>query len=891
MDIKSIRIAEWNANGLTNHKTELINFLHDQKIDVMLVSETHFTERTFFRIPHYSIYHTNHPDGTAHGGAAIIIRNSLPHYEQPQYRTNKIQATTIQINALPWSFDITAIYCPPRHRIEIIDYEMLFQHLGGKFLIGGDWNAKNTNWGSRLTTTKGRHLHQAIVNHNCSYLSTGQPTYWPTDPQKIPDLLDFFVLKNIATNYTTIEANWDLSSDHTPIIVTLSTHIISRSKPPKLSSPRTDWDSFRSFIEDHINLTIKLQEPDDIDTTVDYFTKVIQEAAWKSTPPEPSGVESSCNTPLFIRELVAEKRRARCRWQRSRNRIDKIEYNRLTRQLKSALQNIRNTEFEAYITNLSKEDHSIWKATKKFKRPITHIPPIRKEDDSWAKTDKEKASIFAKHLAEVFSTPTPQGNNNNDDTITRYLVSPCPMTLPINSYSPSEVKQEITRCSNYKAPGFDLITGRILKELPRKALVMLTTIYNSMLRLAYFPMTWKFAQIILIPKPGKPPNNVTSYRPISLLPIMSKIFERLLLKRLTKDVNLDEIIPSHQFGFREHHSTIQQSHRIVNTILTSLEEKKLCTAAFLDIQQAFDRVWHDGILYKLKHKLPTPYYILLKSYLSDRYFQTKYNLETSSYHPIKSGVPQGSVLGPLLYLIFTADIPITNNTTIATFADDTAIVAVDKDPQIATEKLQIHLNQFQDWIHTWRVQVNQAKSAQITFTYKTTDCPPVSINNTQLPVTNQVKYLGLTMDRRLTWKQHITAKKTQINLKLKQMQWLLGRKSKLATENKILLYKSILKPIWTYGVQLWGCAKPSNTKILQRVQSKVLRMIFDAPWYVSNKTLHDDSGIPLVQEEIRRLTTNYLDRLAGHPNEQVSQLRDPPEIRRRLKRRWPTDVN
>jgi hypothetical protein len=109
------------------------------------------------------------------------------------------------------------------------------------------------------------------------------------------------------------------------------------------------------------------------------------------------------------------------------------------------------------------------------------------------------------------------------------------------------------------------------------------------------------------------------------------------------DTNLNPIIPKHQFGLRKSFSTIQQAHRIVNEIIKSQELKKICTAAFLDVAQAFDRVWHLGLLYKLKKALPTDYYLILKSYLSYRYFQTKINSETSSYHPIQAGVPQGSV--------------------------------------------------------------------------------------------------------------------------------------------------------------------------------------------------------------------------------------------------------
>jgi hypothetical protein len=124
-----------------------------------------------------------------------------------------------------------------------------------------------------------------------------------------------------------------------------------------------------------------------------------------------------------------------------------------------------------------------------------------------------------------------------------------------------------------------------------------------MLRLCYIPVQWKYAQIIIIAKPGKPPTEITSYRPISLLPILSKVFERLLLTRLEETTPLNDIIPTHQFGFRATHSTTQQCHRIVNGIKESIEGKKIYTSVFLDIQQAFDKVWHKGLLYKLKKNL------------------------------------------------------------------------------------------------------------------------------------------------------------------------------------------------------------------------------------------------------------------------------------------------
>lgn len=142
----------------------------------------------------------------------------------------------------------------------------------------------------------------------------------------------------------------------------------------------------------------------------------------------------------------------------------------------------------------------------------------------------------------------------------------------------------------------------------------------------------------------------------------------------------------------------------------------------------------------------------------------------------------------------------------------------------------------------------------------------------------------------MTRVKHITTKKNELNIKLRSMYWLLGRKSQLSLENKILLYKSIIKPIWTYGVQLWGSASASNLNIIQRIQSKTIRTIVNAPWYVSNATIHNDLRINTVREEIKKLSINYLDRIHHHRNQLGTQLLDRRSETRRLKRHKPLDL-
>lgn len=220
-----------------------------------------------------------------------------------------------------------------------------------------------------------------------------------------------------------------------------------------------------------------------------------------------------------------------------------------------------------------------------------------------------------------------------------------------------------------------------------------------------------------------------------------------------------------------------------------------------------------------------------------------------------------------MYLLYTSDLPTTNFTLISTFADDTAIVSKDKDPAIASQQLQDHLNVIQSWLSEWRIKLNETKCVQVTFTLRKETCPPLFINGNIIPQQNDYKYLGIHLDRRLTWSKHIDSKKVQIKLKANSMGWLIGPHSNLRLEYKVLIYKSIIKPIWTYGIQMWGTATPSNVEKLQRSQSKVLRTITGAPWYVRNADIHKDLCITTIQQEIQKAAKFYGLRLQSHPND------------------------
>jgi hypothetical protein len=185
--------------------------------------------------------------------------------------------------------------------------------------------------------------------------------------------------------------------------------------------------------------------------------------------------------------------------------------------------------------------------------------------------------------------------------------------------------------------------------------------------------------------------------------------------------------------------------------------------------------------------------------------------------------------------------------------------------------------------------LNELKSCTVTFTLRKRTCPAVKLNHIPIPRVHTVRYLGLHFDAKLTWSHHIHTKREQMDLKAKEINWLIGRRSPLTYDNKVLIYNTVLKPIWTYGCELWGCASKTNIHIIQRFQSKILREMANAPWYVSNHTLHNDLKVPLVQDVITERKRNHRRKLANHTNPLLESLIRGHDTRR-LQRVWPTDV-
>jgi hypothetical protein len=280
---------------------------------------------------------------------------------------------------------ILTVYLLPRHSIQK-ELQDFFGTLGRRFMAGGDYNAKHTEWGSRLTSPRGQVLLKTLKSRNYRHLSSGEPTFWPTDLNKLPDLLDFCVTKGIHSNFATAKSCFKLSSGHSPVLVSLSKQTFLRSPPPRLYNQRTNWEAFRDLINERLQLHAPLKTESDIGDAVKDCNNTIQWAAWNTTPPH-SDVQRAYDCPILIKQKLLDKRRLWRNWHHLRTPESKWLLNTATRELKQLLSDNNNACFQAFLQDLSttvSTDYSLWKATKRTKEAPDSSLPLRTARGTWA---------------------------------------------------------------------------------------------------------------------------------------------------------------------------------------------------------------------------------------------------------------------------------------------------------------------------------------------------------------------------------------------------------------------------------------------------------------------------------------------------------------------------
>lgn len=878
MNISNLNIIFWNARSIRNKYVEMFDFISKNNVDICMLSETWLNNTIKVHHPEYNCVRMDRGVRSG-GGIAILIRKTLNYEQINSVKTDLIENVGIEIT----SFDFTkiklfSVYFPGgrscnEDRNKFRNDLRKLVTMSGSYLVCGDLNSRHRDWNCSRANSWGNILSDLTLNIPFVIKSSSNHTYIPASSRSNPSTLDL-ILTNISSNISHPVALNKLGSDHLPIQFSLSFN--GKHKENLIYDyNQTNWKKYSKKVKNSLkdalcNLDL-VATVEQIDIDVENFTEIILTSCNTSTPKTIPNKYEFIKIPNFIKNLIKSRNKFRHDWSRFRQESDFLSFKYYEKIVKNEIFAYKNKKWNKQLSKLETRSRPFWNISKAMRKKTPAMPSLNFEGEIYT-LNSEKADVLALQFLKNHKIYEIDSNRSSSYLATLHtnsvneLVSQFdnlnPITNPNECIKEEDIDILIRNIHMRKACGHDDIKNIMLKNLPKAGIRFLTFIINACLKLQYFPKSWKSAKVVPIVKPGKDPNQCESYRPISLLSSLSKILEKIINEKLWKFINLNNIIPPEQFGFRQFHSTTHQVKRIVNHVKQNLAVQKSTGLVLLDIEKAFDSVWHNGLIFKLiNYGFPICLIKIVKSFLCERYFCVNVNNEYSDLKEIPAGVPQGSVMGPVLYTLFCADLPKSGNCEYAFYADDTGIFISDIFGDNIVNDLQKGLDTVRDYFDKWKIKVNASKTQAIFFTRRRSSCylpsSKLSMDGHEISWANQVKYLGVFLDPKLNFQCHIQNIIKKCNITIKLMYPIINRKSILSIENKIIIVKVIFQAIILYACPAWESTAKTHIKKLQICQNKLLKMCLKLPWFYSTKKLHEKSHVDLIVTKINKYTNKF----------------------------------
>lgn len=930
--IKHLNVISYNVNSLISHpkRISLQHFLNRNNPDAVLLSETRLVSNNRLHFERYKMYRM---DNNALGrGTAILVRSAFKCTPVTLQGLKTFELTCILITSANNSpLLLVSLYNKCNATSSDIKHDLDRLHTFclkyPLFIIGGDFNARHPLWMDSLISSPGRAIADWLLSnsHQHSFEVISQPL--PTFP-RTPSLIDFFICSPTLvcsipqlTNYRceTIASDSDHFAVKLNVQLKISLNFLLVQKEEFTNFKKINWNIFQESLTDKLrnntpSSTVNLSNVE-IDSAIAKIESSISETIAEQPCSNPAHSRYK-DLPMHIQNMYKYRQKLRKILQRIFHRTLNTynsEYQSIQSQLnclntliKENTKSYINSQFKRRLNNIRPGPDTF----KKINQIVGKKSPIVNQleyNSTYISSNEEKSDAFAENFANNFQpnppTHLPEFLNNvnaevaklaseNIPSLTRFSENNSSVCSLFNDQftSPTDLRSAIQSGNAKKSSGHDKISNFVIKRLPATAIIFITIILNNCLNNSYFPTKWKIAEIFPIPKKSGA-NSISNYRPISLLPNLSKLLEMLILNQIRSLCTTLDIVQHNQFGFKAAHSTFHPLLMLHADVTLGLNKKEATAVCLLDIEKAFDSVWIEGLVFKLK-SLNFPKHIIrmVLSFLTNRKFYVRVGTSKSSLRDIRAGVAQGSRLGPILFNLYTYDQPPNvQNTKTLLYADDSATYSSSTSPAIALRRVSEHIFRLWDYYLKWGIKINSAKTELICLRNPATEVRSgiaTKVKNLSLALPDNsiirpkdhVKYLGINFTERFKFNKHASLTLKKANHALSLVLPLMRVRGGLDTRTKVLLYKQLVRPILTYCFPIWYTISPSYMKKIQIFERKALRhctSLFRNPrtlHYYRTELLYDTAKITPIDKYLCALSLKMLRKIPSHDNPLINLI-------------------
>ena len=866
----NLKIVQLNVNGLKNKLDELIHWLHKNDVKIAALQETKLHEKSKLpNIPQYNLVREDRQRDKG-GGVAYLIHESILFEKLPKISDDPfIENISIKIDDIK----IMNLYIPPASSCPN-DFDPTLNNILNHTdsIILGDINAHDSLWCPTLQDARGSKFADEINQSDYGILNTNQPTRLPTNRDGQPSSPDITLASMSLMPYMTWEPRTTLGSDHLPLLISCSTNIQPQMSDKKVyvNFKKADWQSFHDYTEQRFSA---LEQPSNIHKAERCFRKILNDASKKFIP--------QGRIKQVLPELPAEA--IDLMKQRDATRVETPDSPRLAelnKAIETAIRSHKRTKWRETISSLGHRTDS----GKLFKiiRNLNGQPPAKENSaikfkGRYITSAQQLADCFNKQYTSIVRHKTSRTARTTTKTAKK-LSQASPLV-----FSPLQTQAAIKKSKASKAIGPDGISNIHLKHIGIAATTYLTNIFNISMASSLIPDIWKQSTIIPLLKPGKPADESTSFRPVSLLCPSIKILEKLILPTLQDTLP----IPEFQHGFRPKRSTVTALSQLNMDISAGFNHKprpaKRTVLLQLDLSKAFDMVNLDKLLSDLNNSaLPSALKRWFSCYLHGRQAKTSFRNRISKAKNVRTGVPQGAVTSPILFNFYLSKMPSPpSGIKLIQYADDISIYATGRDIAQLGKDITNFTKLVVEYLEERALEISPPKSTVTLFTpwNKEADVvPPVYIKDVQVKLDKDPKLLGVYFSTMHTFSTHCKKTASKAKKKLNVLKALAGTDWGQDKETLLITYKATCKSVLEYGSPVWSPnISDTSWSRLQTVQNSALRLATGSYTMAAIEHLHRECKILPLQDHGKMLAEQYLAacHLHGHPGQ--GDLGRPPD--------------